>query len=408
MKIFERSADGEAGFTTVELMAALSVMAIGFFALAGAMGLGLRQITLGRQRQTAAEIGNGRIEHLRNVPYEAVALSSQPVHDSDPNSPDSDVSLDNTQFDVSGNGDFEDLIVDDTGGQVLHLEDPVQVGTTTMEIWQYATWFDQPNNVKRLTVIVVYKPQVIGPSRMVRISTFFTPGTVTIEGTDPGANQGSGSTPSPTPSASPTGGSCSGDSTGPTGSFTIASLSGQTDYTASQTVTLTMSFSDPCTPIQARFSNDDGATWGSWTTYDASNASLSWMLTAGDGSKDVDGQARDGLGNIRTFITPDIILDTTKPTVPGTLARTVSCSGNNRTVTLSWGASTDAHFSGYRVYVSTNSGAWTMLTSTSMNSHSDAHLKTLDSVRYRAVGYDEAGNESVETNVVSLSKNQCS
>lgn len=402
-----RSADGEAGFTTVELMAALSVMAIGFFALAGAMGLGLRQVTLGRQRQTATEIGNGRIEHLRNVPYEAVALSTQPVYTTDTDSPDHFVSVDNTQFDVSGNGDFEDLIVDDIGGQVLHLEDPVQVGTVTMEIWQYATWFDQANNVKRLTVIVVYKPQVLGTSRMVRVSTFFTPGTVTIEGTDSGANQGSGSTPSPTPSASPTGGSCSGDTSGPTGSFSITSLSGQTDYTASQTVTLTMSLSDGCLPIQARFSNDDGATWGSWTTYDSSNASLSWVLTAGDGTKDVDGQARDGLGNVRTLVTPDIILDTTLPTVPGTLAKTLSCSGTNRTVNLSWGASTDAHFSGYRVYVSTNSGAWTMLTSTSLNSHSDTHVKTLDSVRYRVVGYDAAGNESVETNVVSLSKNQC-
>jgi hypothetical protein len=408
MKLSARPADGEAGFTTVELMAALSILTVGFFALAGALGFGLRQVTLGRQRQTATEVANGRIEHLRNVPYEAVALSSQPLHDEDPDSPDHFVSSDNTQFDISANGDFEDLIVDDAGGQVLHLEDPVQVGTTTMEIWQYATWFDQANNVKRLTVVVVYKPQVLGPSRMVRASTFFTPGTVTIEGTDSGATQGSGSpTPSAAPTPTPTG-SCSGDGQAPTGSFTIASLSGQTDYTASTSVTLTMSLSDACAPIQARFSNNDGTTWGEWITYDASNASVTWSLTAGDGGKDVDAEVRDALGQARLLFTPDIILDTTPPTVPGTMARTLSCSGSNRTVNLSWGASTDLHFSGYRVYVSVNSGAWTMLTSTAMNSASHTHQKTLDSVRFYAVGYDQAGNESNATNTVSLSKNQCS
>ncbi|MGH2794203.1 MAG: type IV pilus modification PilV family protein, partial [Actinomycetota bacterium] len=190
MRTFRRPAEGEAGFTTVELMAALSIMAIGFFALAGALGFALRQVTLSRQRQTATEIGNARIEHLRNVPYEAVALTAQPTHTDDADNPDYFVSADNTQFDVTGDGDYEDMIIDDAGGQVLHLEDPLQVGTVTMEVWQFATWYDQANNVKRLTVMVVYKPQVLGPSRMVRASTFFTPGSVTIEGSEGGANQG--------------------------------------------------------------------------------------------------------------------------------------------------------------------------------------------------------------------------
>jgi hypothetical protein len=400
-----RPPDGEAGFTTVELMAALSVMAVGFFALAGALGLGLRQITLGRQRQTATEIGNARIEHLRNVPYEAVSLSTQPVRSDDPDSPDSFISADNTQYDVSGTGDYEDLIVDETGGQVLHLEDPVQVGTTTMEVWQYATWYDQPNNVKRLTVAIVYKPQVIGPARMVRISTFFTPGTVTVDGSSSGATQGGG-TPTSTPTATPTG-SCSGDTSAPTGSFSIVSSSGQTGYTASTTVTLSMTLTDTCAPIHARFSNDN-TTWSDWITYDSSNASVAWILPSGDGAKTVHAQVQDGLENKGTLAAQATILDTTAPTVPGTLSRTLACSGANRTATLSWGSSTDAHFSGYRVYVSINSGAWTMLTSTSLLTYQHAHKKGLDSVRYYVIGYDAAGNISSATNTISISKNQCS
>jgi type II secretory pathway pseudopilin PulG len=399
-----RSADGEAGFTTVELMVALSVMAIGFFALAGALGFGLRQVTLSRQRQTATEIGNARIEHLRNVPYEAVALTTQPVHVDDTDNPDYFVSGDNTQFDVTGDGDYEDLIVDDTGGQVLHLEDPLQVGTVTMEVWQFATWYDQANNVKRLTVMVVYKPQVLGPSRMVRASTFFTPGSVTIEGTEGGANQGSG-VPTSAPTTVPT--TCASDSTGPTGGFQILSTSGQQGYTPSASVSLSMSLSDTCQPISMQFSND-GVLYSDPIIYDSSNPSVSWSLLSGDGTKSVYAKATDANGNVQTFSAQTVVLDTVSPTVPGTLSRSLNCSGTDRTVTLSWGGSTDAYFNGYRIYVSTNSGDWAVLSTTSLLTETTTNLKTLDSVRYYVVGYDKAGNESDATNIVSLSKNQCS
>ena len=404
MKILSPPAAREAGFTTVELMIALSVMAIAFFALAGALGLGLRQVTLSRQRQTATEIGNARIEHLRNVPYEAVALTTQPVHDDDTDNPDYFVSGDNTQFDVTGDGDYEDLIVDDTGGQVLHLEDPLQVGTVTMEVWQFVTWFDQANNVKRLTVMVVYKPQVLGPARMIRASTFFTPGTVTIEGSTGGANQGNG-VPTAAPTAVPT--TCVGDTTGPSGGFQILSTSGQQGYTSSTSVSLSMTLTDPCQPISMQFSND-GVLYSNPVTYDSANPSVAWTLVGGDGTKTVRAKATDANGNARTFAAQTVILDTVKPTVPGTLVKSVSCAGSDRTVTLTWGASTDTNFSGYRIYVSTNSGAWTVLSTTSLGSESTTNKKSLDSVRYYVVGYDKAGNESDATNITSLSKNQCS
>ena len=216
-RFWQRARNDDDGFTIVELMAALSVLAIGFMSLAAALGIGFKQITLGRQRQTATEIGNARIEHLRNVPYASVAMSSAPTRSTDIDDPDYYISLDDTQYDVTGDGDFEDLIVDTGIGQVLHLEDPVTVGATIMSVFQYATWADQANSVKRLTVVVVYRPTAItGTARMVRVSSLFTPGTVTIDGTTPGAGSGTGSTPTPTPTPS---GSCSGDSTAPSGSF---------------------------------------------------------------------------------------------------------------------------------------------------------------------------------------------
>jgi len=407
MKIRSRLASGEEGFTIVELMAALSVLAIGFVALAASLGIGFKQITLGRQRQTATEIANARIEHLRNVPYAAIALSSAPVYTSDIDDPDHFLSADGSQYDYSGQENFEDVIADESGGQVLHLEDPVEVGATTMSVFQYATWADQSNDVKRLTVVVVYRPTAIeGAAKFVRMSTYFTPGTVTVGGTTPGASQG---TSSPTPSPAPTStGSCSGDTSAPSGAFSIASGTGSdVGYTSTVTATLSLSFSDTCTPISLEFSND-GTTYAPWVTYDSLNPSVSWTLTAGEGTKSVWAQVKDGIGNVNSLGPNQVTLDTTKPTVPGTLAKSVSCSGADRTVVLTWGSSTDTNLKGYRIYRSINSGPWTAIGTSSTTTSTDSHKKGLDSVRYHVVGYDKAGNESNATNTVSLSKNKCS
>jgi prepilin-type N-terminal cleavage/methylation domain-containing protein len=409
MSIRSRLADREDGFTIIELMAALSVLAIGFMSLAGALGIGFKQIALGRQRQTATEIGNARIEHLRNVPYTSVAMSSAPIHSEDVDDPDRFVSNDGSQFDYSGGDTFEDLVVDETSGQVLHIEDPVTVGATIMTVYQYVTWSDQANNVKRLTVVVVYRPTVIeGAAKLVRISTLFTPGTVTVTGTSAGATQGTSTpTPSATPTATPTGG-CSTDTSAPSGTFWILSGTGsQTGYTASTTVSLSMSFTDSCTPITVEFSND-GTNYSSAVTYDSLNPTVSWTLTSGNGTRNVWAKVSDGAGNTATLGPSSIVLDTTAPSVPGTLSRTVSCASSDRTVHLTWGSSTDTNLAGYRAYRSINSAAWTAIGTSSSSTFNDTHKKSLDSVRYYVVGYDRAGNESNATNTIALSKNKCS
>jgi hypothetical protein len=278
-----------------------------------------------------------------------------------------------------------------------------------MSVFQYVTWVDPVNNVKRLTVIVTFRPTAIeGAAQMVRVSTLFTPGTITVSGTTPGASQGSGApTPSPSPTPAPTS-PCTADVAAPTGTFTITSGTGSdVGYTASANVALSMSFSDSCTPITVHLSND-GATYGTAITYDALNPTVSWTLTAGDGSKSVYAQVFDGLSNVRTIGPNTIVLDTTRPTVPGTLSRTVSCSGSDRTVTLSWGSSTDTNFKGYRVYRSIDSAAWTAIGTSSTTTSPDSNKKALDSVRYFVVGYDKAGNESNATNTIAIAKNQCS
>ena len=47
------------------------------------------------------------------------------------------MSSDGSNYDVTGEGDNEELIVDTTHGDVFNYEDPIRVGSTVMEIYQY-------------------------------------------------------------------------------------------------------------------------------------------------------------------------------------------------------------------------------------------------------------------------------
>jgi prepilin-type N-terminal cleavage/methylation domain-containing protein len=403
----------EGGFTITELMVALAILSVAFFALAGSASIGLRIVAEGRQREAATEIANGRLEHLRNIPYTDLALNPGPTHSSVPTNPDFLVSSDNSQFDP-GTGTREDLDVDTTNGQVVHIESPVAVGPIIYSVYQYVTWVDDPaggsttHDYKRVTVIAFYNTPVnTGRPRNVAVSAFFTPSGIVISGSSQGATVGSSPTATPTPSPTPTG-VCTGDTAAPAGDFTILSGAGATaGYTASTSVTLKPAPVDSCTPITEAFSNDS-VTFGTSVTYDSTNPSVTWTVPAGDGTKSVWAKFADGANNTASIGPHSVILDQTKPSQPGTLTRTVSCSGTDRTVSLSWGISTDTNLLGYRLYKSTNGGSYTAITTTSTLITSDTDKKTLDSVSYKIVGYDKAGNESAASNVISLSKNQCS
>ena len=426
-------ANDESGFTLIELVVALALIAIVSVGFIASVSLGMRTVAVARQRQTASELASARLEHMRNIPFEQVALSSPATMSSDPTNPDYWVSSDGSQYDVNGDepGGLETLIVDTANGDVLHLEDPVQVGATVMEIYQYATWVDDPaiagaEDYRRLTVVIRYKaPSVSGVNKLYRSSTLFTPGTVTIDGgatttttvamtttTAPGA------TTTTAPGATTTttvAGACAGDVTGPTGQFSIGpSGSSEDGFTASQNVSLMLSFTDACAPIVANFSND-GVTWGPDVTYDSVNPQVSWSLTTGNGLKTVYGRVRDGVGNMTGLTSHTVILDATAPGAPGSgnVSYTVSCSGTTRTVAMSWAAAVDGegNLRGYRVYRSTDGTTWSELSpQPSGTSKSDSHSKTLNSVRYYVVAYDKAGNISAAAPAafISLSKNQCS
>lgn len=403
----------QGGFTLVELVVGIAILGIGFLALAGATTAGTRLIVQGKQRQAATEEANGRLEHIRNVPYAQVALTTTPAHSADAADPDYYVDPSGPNYDHAHSGTYEPIVIDATAGQVLHLDGTVVVGSTSLSVYQYVTWVDDPGitgtqDYKRVTIAVTYAASSNpGRARSVQVSALLTSGTVSVGGSQSGATQGSGSTPtpSPTPTPTPTAGCSDHDES----TFSILSGTGsQVGFTASTSVTISLEpEADACTPVTVELSND-GATWGTPITYDPATPTVSWTLTAGDGSKSVWAKFRNSAGTTHTAGPKTITLDATPPTVPGTLTRTVGCSGSDRTVNLSWGTSSDTNFLGYRVYKNTNNAGFTALLTTATQSGSDTHAKTLNSVDFKVVAYDKAGNEGNATNVISLAKNVCS
>ncbi|MGH2830538.1 MAG: type IV pilus modification PilV family protein, partial [Actinomycetota bacterium] len=90
---------GEDGVALMEAVGALTILAVGFVALGAGLTVGFRQIAESRQRQVAAEVATSRLEHLRNVPYENVALATGPTHNPDEGHPDFHVSVDGVTYD---------------------------------------------------------------------------------------------------------------------------------------------------------------------------------------------------------------------------------------------------------------------------------------------------------------------
>jgi hypothetical protein len=391
--------------TLVELVVAITLLTLVMTALAASVGISLKTVQLARSRQVAEAAANKRLEELRDVDYAQLAMDSMPVHSDDPDKPDHFVS--GTSYDYTGKGDLEPMIVETSPpGPVAHVESPVTVGSTTVDVYQYVTWVDDPEiagtqDLKRVTVVVEYHRVAFkGTSNILRESMVFTPGTVTLPSSASSTTTTTTPGPTTTTTTVPAGG-C--------GSFTVAGGGGgDVGYTATTTLTVTMSLSDCGSDVIANFSND-GTTWGPDLTYDSADPTTGWTIEGGDGTHSISGRARNGAAGV-PWILPEqsIILDTTAPTVPGTLTRTASCQGSTRTVSLSWGLSTDTHLSGYRVYRSTDGATWHVVSSTTGTAATDSHSKGLTSVRFYVKAYDKAGNESNATNTISLSKNQCS
>src|SRR5438876_749505 len=134
----------EEGFTLVEAMAALSILAIGIFAAAQALTAGLLTTGLSRQRLAARSALDQQMEDARTLNYANLVLSdASPLsHSTTPTNPD--YWVDQTQtFDPDGSGPLspEPLVrVAGASPALQHYQNPLVVGSTTYTVYRYVTW----------------------------------------------------------------------------------------------------------------------------------------------------------------------------------------------------------------------------------------------------------------------------
>ena len=398
------------GTTLIEVGVAALIMAVAITGVMGSMGSGLSLVGHSRQRSSAVAVAQERLERARNLPYAQVAICKstdpasrcyqQPVHQDAESNPDHSVTADvPPRYQVDGST-TEPLLVDVTNGALAHIDDPFTLGTTEFSVYQYVTWFDDPSitgttqDYKRVVVVVTWKfPVNSGPSHTVTESTFVGHGGVIVPSPSATSTPAPTVSPSPTPTAPPST-TC--------GKIDILSGSGAAaSFTNSTTVQIALSPKAGCNPSPAtgQLSND-GTTFGP-ATYAVPSTAV-WTIPSGDGAKTVYARFSDGGTTSAT-----IQLDQSRPSVV-TLS-TVSCgiSGGNRTITVQWTTSTDTNLLGYRLYKSINSAAFTPLLTTATTNGTDTDSKGYGSLRFMVRAYDKGGNESVDSNVLSFTKNSC-
>ena len=151
LQTLRRRANGEGGFTIVEAMISISILAVGAFAVAQAMIFGLSTTGLSRQKLSSRAAVDQQMEEARALNYDNLVLSdSSPLASSaDTTNPDYWVNASAQTYDPDGSGGLApEPIVRVAGASpaLVHYQNPLLDGATTYEVYRYVTWVDSPQD----------------------------------------------------------------------------------------------------------------------------------------------------------------------------------------------------------------------------------------------------------------------
>jgi hypothetical protein len=170
----------EEGMTVIEVVIAGMIMVVGGLGVLGIVDAASRNTFRAEQSQVVANLMQGEMERLRQTPYDELALTSLPVHASDPEDPNSRVA--STSFFYTGrNGTgLKQLVYNGgtsngetiEGGIVDPGPTPFQVGKLSGDIYRYIVWDTCPSSLctdgrhlKRVVVIARLDTTASGGSR---------------------------------------------------------------------------------------------------------------------------------------------------------------------------------------------------------------------------------------------------
>lgn len=193
------------------------------------------------------------------------------------------------------------------------------------------------------------------------------------------------------------------DNTAPTGSIVINSGSG---YTTQLQVTLTLDATDEPggSGVSKMQFSTDGVTYGAAQDY---ATSAIYTLDSGDGTKTVYVKFIDAAGNVSSAYSDNIVLDTGLPGAPSGL--TASRAANKKSAVLQWSAPAPlpGDLAGYQVWRRpTTSSTWSQITCNYIygvpTKCQDPSMDNLTNYEYYVVSVDNAGNQSAESNHVTV------
>lgn len=182
----------EDGFTIVEGMAAITILAVGMFAVAQGTIFGLKSSGLARNRLGARAAIEQQMELARTLNFTTLVLSdADPLpHETDPLNPDHWVDEDAQTFDPDGSGPlgYEDIVREAGANPALqHYQAPMVSGNTTFAVYMYVTWVDSetdgllmadtdgsPHDAKRVTVVITWTDPISGGLDTQQVSSLFS------------------------------------------------------------------------------------------------------------------------------------------------------------------------------------------------------------------------------------------
>lgn len=392
---------GADGFTLVEVVVAVALLAISATAFLRTTATGMHLVGTSKERQTAVQLAGEWMEEARAVPYSGLALPEGTVFETAP-TPDGGVDQVAQTYQVPG-GVVEALALDATGA-FEHRTSDVLNGVP-MEVYRYVTWVPDgavAEAYKRVTVVVQWDgtSRTEGLQELVQSTIVSTDG---IEWTSTTTTTPSGSSTTTTTSSSTTSttidpAACEGDTTPPSFSAKIlAGVGAETGFSNSSTITVSLDATDPCLPMQVALANPAE----SYGPLEAYAASTTWELAPGDGERSVWIKVTDAAGNAAVQ-SKTIVVDTSPPSTPATFT---AVKTPPKSVQLTWSESTDDQaLSGYRVWAKQANRAYgnlplgtTLVCTGATCTWTHGGLSARDVWTYYVEAVDAAGNASGRT-----------
>lgn len=179
----------------VELLVAVLMLVLTALATFSLLDVGTRTTFRAEESQAMLNVAQRELEKLRNLDYDELALTAQPVKNTDPDHPLNRVN--GTTFDLGDGSTPAEFVVDASAGEVNPGPELFQSGDISGQIYRFVVWRDDPGCIlicpgtqdfKRAVVAVRVDGSAIsaGPSYEELVSDFIDPDRTAADTDAPG------------------------------------------------------------------------------------------------------------------------------------------------------------------------------------------------------------------------------